>query len=268
MVWTCHWFPQLKSWIITPNAVLCWYDCLRLHALLIIVEIISLIPRHPNLFNCTREKRGSLAKPITCVTSGGTDFNIWALMRAGSSYSVQGARDRRLRSLVPRHPDLSCSWKIRVAGDKAMRALIPSTLYVIARARTREHPYIEVGSTWRHACDKFYQALPLFLCAIEKIREPGDKARKKLDNIIILAYRTEGCHDSVEWNGVVGCHAHQTCMHSGLICVAACLWLTELESWEPVWICLHLVKHNTDVYRRIRSDRQPYNCWWLAAKKS
>ena len=37
----------------------------------------SLVPRRPDLFNCTREKRGSLVKLITCVTSGGTDFHIW-----------------------------------------------------------------------------------------------------------------------------------------------------------------------------------------------
>ena len=34
----------------------------------------------PIFFNCTREKRGSLslAKPITCMMSGGTNFHIWA----------------------------------------------------------------------------------------------------------------------------------------------------------------------------------------------
>ena len=37
----------------------------------------SLVPRRPDLFNCTREKRGSLVKLITCVTSGGTNFHIW-----------------------------------------------------------------------------------------------------------------------------------------------------------------------------------------------
>ena len=35
---------------------------------------------------------------------------------------------------------------------------------------------MEVGSTRRHARDKFYQAPPLFSCNVEKIREPGDKA--------------------------------------------------------------------------------------------
>ena len=35
------------------------------------------VPRRPDLFNCTREKRGSLVKLITCVTSGGTNFHIW-----------------------------------------------------------------------------------------------------------------------------------------------------------------------------------------------
>ena len=29
----------------------------------------------------------------------------------------------------------------------------------------------------RHARDFAYQALPLFLCNVEKIREPGDEAR-------------------------------------------------------------------------------------------
>ena len=38
---------------------------------------ISLVPRLPNLFNVAREKRGSLVKLITCVTSGGTNFHIW-----------------------------------------------------------------------------------------------------------------------------------------------------------------------------------------------
>ena len=37
----------------------------------------SLVPRRPDLLNCTREKRGSLVKLITCVTSGGTNFHIW-----------------------------------------------------------------------------------------------------------------------------------------------------------------------------------------------
>ena len=40
-------------------------------------HICSLVPRRPDLFNCTREKRGSLVKLITCVTSGGTNFHIW-----------------------------------------------------------------------------------------------------------------------------------------------------------------------------------------------
>ena len=35
---------------------------------------------------------------------------------------------------------------------------------------------MEVGSTWHHAHNKFYQAPPLFLCNVEKIREAGDKA--------------------------------------------------------------------------------------------
>ena len=37
----------------------------------------SLVPRLSNLFNVAREKRGSLVKLITCVTSGGTNFHIW-----------------------------------------------------------------------------------------------------------------------------------------------------------------------------------------------
>ena len=37
-------------------------------------------------------------------------------------------------------------------------------------------PYMEVGSTRRHARDKFYQAPPLFSCNVEKIGEPGDEA--------------------------------------------------------------------------------------------
>ena len=31
----------------------------------------------PNFFNVAQEKRGSLVKLITCVTSGGTNFHIW-----------------------------------------------------------------------------------------------------------------------------------------------------------------------------------------------
>ena len=38
---------------------------------------ISLVPRLPDLFNVAREKRGSLVKFITCVTSDGTNFHIW-----------------------------------------------------------------------------------------------------------------------------------------------------------------------------------------------
>ena len=38
---------------------------------------ISLVPRLPDLFKVAREKRGSLVKFITCVTSGGTNFHIW-----------------------------------------------------------------------------------------------------------------------------------------------------------------------------------------------
>ena len=38
---------------------------------------VSLVPRLPDLFNVAREKRGSLVKLITCVTSGGTNFHIW-----------------------------------------------------------------------------------------------------------------------------------------------------------------------------------------------
>ena len=37
----------------------------------------SLVPRLPDLFNVAQEKRGSLVKLITCVTSGGTNFHIW-----------------------------------------------------------------------------------------------------------------------------------------------------------------------------------------------
>ena len=37
----------------------------------------SLIPRLPDLFNVAREKRGSLVKLITCMTSSGTNFHIW-----------------------------------------------------------------------------------------------------------------------------------------------------------------------------------------------
>ena len=37
----------------------------------------SLVPRLPDLFSVAREKRGSLVKLITCVTSGGTNFHIW-----------------------------------------------------------------------------------------------------------------------------------------------------------------------------------------------
>ena len=37
----------------------------------------SLVPRLPDLFNVAREKRGSLVKLVTCVTSGGTNFHIW-----------------------------------------------------------------------------------------------------------------------------------------------------------------------------------------------
>ena len=33
-------------------------------------------PRRPYLFNVAREKRGSLVKLITCMTSGGTNFHI------------------------------------------------------------------------------------------------------------------------------------------------------------------------------------------------
>ena len=37
----------------------------------------SLVPSLPDLFNVAREKKGSLVKLITCVTSGGTNFHIW-----------------------------------------------------------------------------------------------------------------------------------------------------------------------------------------------
>ena len=40
----------------------------------------SLVPRCPN---CTREKRGSLVKLITCMMSGGTDFHIWVHVCSG-----------------------------------------------------------------------------------------------------------------------------------------------------------------------------------------
>ena len=36
----------------------------------------SLVPRLLDLFNIAREKRRSLVKLITCVTSGGTNFHI------------------------------------------------------------------------------------------------------------------------------------------------------------------------------------------------
>ena len=39
---------------------------------------------------------------------------------------------------------------------------------------------MEVGSTGRHARDKFYQAPSLFSCNIEKIGEPGDEANLTL----------------------------------------------------------------------------------------
>ena len=38
---------------------------------------VTLVPRFPNLFNVPHEKRGSLVKLITCVTSGGTNIHIW-----------------------------------------------------------------------------------------------------------------------------------------------------------------------------------------------
>ena len=40
-------------------------------------SLCSLVPKLPDLFNVAREKRGSLVKLITCVTSGGTNFHIW-----------------------------------------------------------------------------------------------------------------------------------------------------------------------------------------------
>ena len=45
----------------------------------------NLIPRLPDLFNVTQEKRGSLVKLITCVTSGGTNFHIWHNSELASS---------------------------------------------------------------------------------------------------------------------------------------------------------------------------------------
>ena len=41
-----------------------------------IKKFSSLVPRLPDLFNVAREKRGSLVKLITCVTSGGTNGTI------------------------------------------------------------------------------------------------------------------------------------------------------------------------------------------------
>ena len=46
------------------------------------------------------------------------------------------------------------------------------------------HNYMEVGSTWRYARGKFYQAPPLFSCNVEKIREPGDEATMYCVNIM------------------------------------------------------------------------------------
>ena len=50
--------------------------------------ITSLVPRLPDLFNVAREKRGSLVKLITCVTSGGTNFHVW------HNSELAGLRDR------------------------------------------------------------------------------------------------------------------------------------------------------------------------------
>ena len=95
------------------------------HNIEVTFPLSSLVPRCPNLFNCTREKRGSLVKLITCVTSGGTDFHIWAHGRAGSSYSVQGTRDRRSRSLVSSHPDLFNCTKDRGASGRGYASVDP-----------------------------------------------------------------------------------------------------------------------------------------------
>ena len=40
------------------------------------IGLCSLVPRLSNLFNVPREKRGSLVKLITCMTSGGTNIHI------------------------------------------------------------------------------------------------------------------------------------------------------------------------------------------------
>ena len=37
----------------------------------------SVVPRLPNFFNVSREKRETLIKFIMCMTSGGTNFHIW-----------------------------------------------------------------------------------------------------------------------------------------------------------------------------------------------
>ena len=74
---------------------------------------LSLVPRLPDLFNIAREKRGSLVKLITCVTSGGTNFYIWhnsklAKIRArdteSSSSSIstlQSAMNQQVKTLQP-----------------------------------------------------------------------------------------------------------------------------------------------------------------------
>ena len=83
------------------------------YALSVFGDISSLVPRLPDLFSVTREKRGSLVKLITCVTSGGTNFHIWhssklAKIRTrdteslSSSFStLQSAMNQQVKTLQP-----------------------------------------------------------------------------------------------------------------------------------------------------------------------
>ena len=81
-----------SGFISRQSAIITWHNTFKhlckTHNHMVILPLYkspSLVPRLPDLFNVAREKRGSLVKLITCVTSGGTNFHIWHNSELASS---------------------------------------------------------------------------------------------------------------------------------------------------------------------------------------
>jgi hypothetical protein len=121
---------------------------------------------------------------------------------------------------------------------------------------------MEVGSTWHHAHDKFYQAHPLFSRVVEKIGAPGDEAKKiqGLDGAF-LGLENQWCRVSyayIQWTlyklrvsfsdkyrwRVLLAYVFPWINKASLVLYIACIW-----SLEAVLLCqVHLCGWSIEIF--------------------